>query len=65
MHGWIPDSCAAHLVADFLTEITTKYLLVLMAKPLPGLLEGCYLCWVSVCSLVTEVPLPMLTLRKD
>lgn len=38
-----------HLVADFLILVTKKYLLVLMAKLLPGLLQGCCQRWVSVC----------------
>lgn len=38
-----------HLVADFLILVTKKYLLVLMAKLLPRLLQGCCQRWVSVC----------------
>lgn len=38
-----------HMVAEFLIEVTRKYLLVLMAKPLPGLLQGYCQHSVSVC----------------
>lgn len=38
-----------HLVADVLIEVTKNYLLVLMSKPQPRLLQGCCQCWVSVC----------------
>lgn len=46
-----------HLVADFLIEVTKKYLLVLVAKLLPRLLWGCCRAG-SVCANFSCLPDP-------